>query len=183
MPVDDRYLLSYLEQLGISTSTVEHEPLRTVEDARRARTDQPGGHVKNLFLKDKNKRFWLLVALEDTSIDLKATAQLLEAQKFSFASADELADILGIVPGAVSPFAVINDELRQVSVVLDQRLLEVSPLNFHPLRNDRTTTIATSDFLKFLTEVNHPPRSVLLPAKVGITNPDNAAKPHELFIP
>jgi len=139
--------------------------LRTVEDAQRARGDLPGGHVKNLFLKDKNKRFWLLVALEDTSIDLKATAQILEAQKFSFANADELQSILGILPGAVSPFAVINDELRQVSVVLDERLLEISPLNFHPLRNDRTTTITTSDFLKFLDRVEHPPRSILFPAK------------------
>jgi Ala-tRNA(Pro) deacylase len=165
MPVDDQFLLSYLEQLGIATSTVEHEPLRTVEDAQRARGDLPGGHVKNLFLKDKNKRFWLLVALEDTSIDLKATAQILEAQKFSFANADELQSILGILPGAVSPFAVINDELRQVSVVLDERLLEISPLNFHPLRNDRTTTITTSDFLKFLDRVEHPPRSILFPAK------------------
>jgi Ala-tRNA(Pro) deacylase len=165
MPYDDQYLISFLEQLGISTHTVEHEPLRTVEDARRARTDPSGGHVKNLFLKDKHKRYWLLVALEDTSIDLKATAQLLEAQKFSFANADELAEVLGIAPGAVSPFAVINDEIQRVQVVLDQRLLEVSPLNFHPLRNDRTTTITTGDFLKFLDEVKHPPRSVLLPAK------------------
>jgi Ala-tRNA(Pro) deacylase len=165
MPFDEQYLISFLDRLGIKTSTVEHEPFFTVEDAQRARGDLPGGHVKNLFLKDKNKRHWLLVALEDTPIDLKSTAQLLDAQKFSFASADALAEFLGITPGAVSPFAVINDTAGQVRVVLDQRLLEISPLNFHPLRNDRTTTISTEDFLKFLDEVKHPPRSVLLPAK------------------
>ena len=150
-------LLNTLDELGIATNTIEHVPLRTVEEARQLRIELDGGQVKNLFLKDKKKKYWLLVALEDTIIDLKKTAKLLGTQKLSFASAEELHESLGIVPGAVSPFAVINDINNKVSVVLDERLVKVTPLNFHPLRNDRTTNITTKDFLKFLEIQNHAP--------------------------
>lgn len=163
MLLNSENLLTMLGEFGIDTNTIEHQPLRTVEESRCLRGNIEGGHVKNLFLKDKKKRYWLLVTLEDTMIDLKATAALLDAQKFSFANSDELFEMLGIIPGAVSPLAVINDVNGLVSVVLDQRLVEVSPLNFHPLRNDRTTTIATRDFLKFLEAVNHPPRIIRVP--------------------
>jgi Ala-tRNA(Pro) deacylase len=163
MSFDYEGLMARLKELDISTSTVEHPPLRTVEEAQRLRGDLPGGHVKNLFLKDKRRNYWLLVALEDAVIDLKATAAMLEAQKFSFASAEELDQMLGIIPGAVSPFAVINDQDERVSLVLDERLIECSPLNLHPLRNDRTTAIATNDFLKFLDATKHKPRLVRLP--------------------
>jgi Ala-tRNA(Pro) deacylase len=157
------YLLAYLAQLGINTTTIEHPPLRTVEESKSLRPEIEGGHVKNLFLKDKRKNYWLLTALESTIIDLKQTAQLLEAYKFSFANPDELMQFLGIIPGAVSPFAVINDTDKLVSVVLDERMVEVSPLNFHPLQNDRTTTITTPDFLNFLKATDHAPRIVRLP--------------------
>ena len=154
-------LLARLEELGIRTTTAGHPPLMTVEDSKRLRGELPGGHVKNLFLRDKRKKFWLLTTLEDLSIDLKAMAQKLGAGKFSFANAGELERTLGIAPGAVSPFAIINDAAGAVSVVLDRRMLEFSPLNFHPLRNDRTTTIATADFLRFLDAVAH--RPMILP--------------------
>ncbi len=163
MPFDSEYLIALLDKLNMKVVTVEHPPLRTVEESRRLRGDLKGGHVKNLFLKDKKKQYWLLVALEDTVIDLKATATLLGTQQFYFASPANLEQILGIVPGAVSPFAVINDQSKLVSVVLDQKLIKTSPLNFHPLRNDRTTTIDTSDFLRFLDEVKHPPRIICIP--------------------
>ncbi len=167
-------LMTMLADLGILTNTIEHPPLRTVEEAQRLRGHIVSGHVKNLFLKDKKKRYWLLVALEDTSVDLKVTAALLEAQKFSFASAEELQTILGIVPGAVSPLAIINDTDSLVSVVLDKRLLEISPLNFHPLRNDRTTAIATNDFLKFLEAVKHAPQIIDIPGQPALSVSSNA---------
>lgn len=163
MAFDCESLMARLNELEISTNTVEHPPLRTVDDAQRLRGDLPGGHAKNLFLKDKKKNYWLLVAPEDAAIDLKAAATVLEAQKFSFANAEELERMLGIVPGAVSPFAVINDQEQQVSLVVDERLIECSQLNFHPLRNDRTTAIATSDFLKFLEATKHKPKVLRLP--------------------
>jgi Ala-tRNA(Pro) deacylase len=172
MPYSCEQLLTTIADLGICTSTIEHPPLRTVEEAQRLRGHIEGAHVKNLFLKDKQKRYWLIVALEDTSIDLKATATVLGAQKFSFASAEELLVILGIVPGAVSPLAVINDIDNLVSLVLDKRLIDISPLNFHPLRNDRTTAIATTDFLKFLEAMKHTPQIIEIPQRLIAASPD-----------
>jgi len=164
MPFDCDGLMAKLSELGISTNTVEHAPLRTVEEARRLRGDLPGGHVKNLFLKDQKRNFWLIVTLEEATVDLKATAAVLDAKKFSFANPAELDQLLGIVPGAVSPFAVINDQEGLVSLVLDERLLDFSPLNFHPLRNDRTTAITPPDFLKFLSATAHEPRLIRIPS-------------------
>jgi Ala-tRNA(Pro) deacylase len=165
MPFDCDYLMNRFKELGLTTTTVEHPPLRTVEEAQRLRGDLPGGHVKNLFLKDKQKRYWLIVVEEDASVDLKALASQLEAVKFSFASAEELNQILGIIPGAVSPLAAINDVEGKVTVVLDKRLAAVSPLNFHPLRNDRTTAISVEDFLTFLKAIDHPPLLSSIPAR------------------
>ena len=163
MRADSQRLMILLDELGIATTTVEHPPLRTVEDSRRLRGNLKGGHVKNLFLKDKKGGYWLLAALEHTLIDLRAAAALLQAPRFSFANEAELDRLLGIVPGAVSPFAAINDVDGRVCVVLEQRVLDVALLNCHPLRNDQTTTIATGDLLRFLEAVGHPPRIIHLP--------------------
>lgn len=163
MPVDRQQLMVLLDQLGIVTTTVEHPPLRTIEDSRRLRGTLKGGHVKSLFLKDKKGGYWLLAALEQTRIDLRVTASLLEAPRFSFANEEELGRILGVVPGAVSPFAAINDADGRACIVLDRRVLDADLLNCHPLQNDRTTTIATGDLLRFLEAVGHPPRIIHLP--------------------
>jgi len=150
-------LLSRLHTLGIDAKTSTHPPLMTVEDAKRLRGDLPGGHVKNLFLRDKRERFWLLTTLEDTRVDLKRMAQRLEAGRFSFANADQLRALLGILPGSVSPLAVVNDTDRKVTVVLDEAMLAEDPLNVHPLCNDRTTTMPTADLLRFLESCGHKP--------------------------
>jgi Ala-tRNA(Pro) deacylase len=150
-------LLAHLASLGIDAKTSSHPPLRTVEDSKRLRGELPGGHVKNLFLRDKRGRYWLLTALEDARIDLKRMAQRLEAGRFSFASAEALKVLLGIEPGAVSPLAVINDREGKVTVVLDEVMLTHDPLNVHPLRNDRTTTMATGDLIRFLEACGHRP--------------------------
>jgi len=161
--MDSQQLIAFLDEQGIAHTTVEHPPLRTVDDSRRLRGNLAGGHVKNLFLKDKKSGYWLLAALEQTTIDLRIVAGLLAAPRFSFAKAEDLAQILGVIPGAVSPFAVANDTEVRVRVILDQRLLDLPLLNFHPLRNDRTTTIASTDLLKFLEAVHHPPQIIHLP--------------------
>lgn len=161
MPTNDcQQLMTMLADLNIATTTVEHPPLRTIDDSKRLRGDLPGGHAKSLFLKDKNGGYWLLVALEQTRVDLRAVASLLQAPRFSFASEADLARLLGIIPGAVSPFAVLNDVDGEVCVVLDTCLLNSAILNCHPLRNDRTTAIATGDLLTFLEHVRHPPRII-----------------------
>lgn len=162
-------LLAWLDTLGIAHSTVEHPPLRTVEDSKRLRGNLHGGHVKNLFLRDKKGGYWLLVALEAARIDLRHAATLLAAPRLSFAKAEELAALLGIQPGAVSPLAVVNDAVGKVQVVLDQAVLEISPLHLHPLRNDRTTALASADLLKFLAAAAHEPRILPLAASAAPT--------------
>ncbi|HOB61867.1 MAG TPA: prolyl-tRNA synthetase associated domain-containing protein [Candidatus Competibacteraceae bacterium] len=163
MAIDSQQLMTMLDTLGIATTTVEHPPLRTIEDSRRLRGHLPGGHAKNLFLKDKKGGYWLLVALEHTAVDLREAASLLQAPRFSFANAEALDRLLGVQPGAVSPFAAVNDVEGQVCVVLEQQVLDTERLNCHPLRNDRTTTIATTELLRFLDQIGHPPRIIRLP--------------------
>ncbi len=162
MTVTSDELLAYLASLGVAATTHEHPPLRTVEEAKRLRGDLPGGHVKNLFLRGKQDRYWLFTTLEDATVDLKALGRQLEAGRFSFGSAAALERMLGILPGAVSPLAAINDEAAAVTVVLDEALLAFEVLNVHPLRNDRTTALAPADLIRFLEASGHPPRLVHL---------------------
>ena len=117
----------------------------------------PGGHTKNLFLKDKKGRLFLLSALGDTVIDLTAVSKLIGAGRFSFGNADLLLQHLGVTPGSVTVFAVINDTDRRVTVVLDEALFAHDPVNFHPLRNDATTAVSPADMLKFVRATAHEP--------------------------
>ena len=153
----DAELYAYLGRLGIAVKTTNHPAVRTIEESKRLRGDMPGGHVKNLLLRNKKGDLWLVCALEDSAIDLKALAAELLSGRLSFASAEELEDALGISAGAVSPLAVINDEEQRVTVVLERRLVLLDRLNFHPLRNDATVTIDTPDLLRFLTATSHAP--------------------------
>jgi Ala-tRNA(Pro) deacylase len=156
-------LFAFLDQLGIAHATVTHAPLFTVEQSQALRGSIAGGHTKNLFLKDKKGALVLLTALEDAVIELKGLHRRIGGRgRFSFASAALMRESLGIEPGAVTPFAVMNDRDRRVSVILDADLMRHEKLNAHPLRNTMTTTIASSDLLKFLDATGHPPRIVEL---------------------
>ena len=148
-------LYARLAELGIAWTTHAHKPVFTVEEARALRGTLPGGHTKNLFLKDKKDGLWLVVLREELSVDLNALARQLAAPRFSFGSPERLIAALGVAPGSVTPFALINDAAAQIRVVLDEGMLALDPLNFHPLRNDRTTAVATSDFLKFVRAGGH----------------------------
>lgn len=150
MPATEADLFAFLDQLGIATRTVRHRPVFTVEEAQSVRDDLPGGHTKNLFLKDKKGALWLVVAEETAAVDLKTLPARIGAGRLSFANAAALKDVLGIAPGSVSPFALINDTAHVVRLVLDARLLRLDPLNFHPLDNSATTAIAAHDLLAFL---------------------------------
>jgi Ala-tRNA(Pro) deacylase len=151
-------LFDYLDGLGIAHNTVSHPPLFTVEQSRTLRGQIPGGHTKNLFLRDRNDALFLVVTLEDARVDLKTLHRKLDAGRFSFGSANLLRDVLGVEPGSVSPFGVINDAAGRVTVVLDKPMLEFDTLNFHPLDNTMTTAIAGDDLLGFLQASGHPPR-------------------------
>lgn len=150
-------LLAYLDGLGIETRTFEHPPVFTVEEARRLRGTLPGAHSKSLFLRNKKGRMWLVVTLEDRYIDLKDLGERLGAGRLSFGSPDRLMRYLGVIPGAVTPFGVFNDREGAVTVALDRQMLEVDPLNFHPLDNTKTTAISTEGLLRFLHATDHPP--------------------------
>ena len=148
-------LFSYLDSLGISHSTVTHEPLFTVQDRSAAVDALPGAHCKNLFLKDDNKQFWLLVALQHTQIKLKPFGKSVGAPNLRFAKEDMLKKYLGVTPGAVTPFGLINDQEHAVRVVVDQEIFKHAVVNFHPLVNTATTTISADDFKKFLASIGN----------------------------
>jgi Ala-tRNA(Pro) deacylase len=158
MPRTPAELFAYLDRLGIAHRTVTHPPLFTVEQSQALRGRIPGGHTKNLFLKAKTGALFLVVALEDARIDLKHLHQRLGTSRFSFGSAERLHETLGVVPGAVTPFAAINDTTLSVTVVLDAEMMRHETLNYHPLDNTQTTTIARDDLVKFLTATGHVPR-------------------------
>lgn len=158
-------LYARFTELGIGWKTYEHAPVFTVEDASALYAQQPGGHTKNLFLKDKKDGLWLVVARDDLSIDLSALSKQLGAPRFSFGSADLLMETLGVAPGSVTPFALMNDDARRVRCVLDDAMLALEPLNFHPLRNDRTTAIAATDLLRFVRSVSAEPVIAVLPVR------------------
>jgi Ala-tRNA(Pro) deacylase len=162
MPATPDDLFAFLDRLQIRHRTVSHPPLFTVEESRRLRGQIPGGHTKNLFLKDKRGALLLVVALEDAAIDLKSLHRRLGASRFSFGSPDILRETLGIEPGAVTPFGAINDLARRVEVVLDQAMLSHETLNYHPLVNTMTTSIGRADLVRFLEATGHPPRIALV---------------------
>lgn len=158
MPATRADLLARLDALGLAATTVDHPPLFTVEESRRLRGQIPGAHTKNLFLKCKKGTLWLVVALEDAGIDLKRLHRTLGSGRLSFGSPELLQSALGVPPGSVTPFAMINDTGRQVTLVLDAGLMRHDCLNFHPLENTATTSIARDDLLAFLRAYGHEPR-------------------------
>lgn len=159
MPATPDQLFAFLDDLGIAHPTVTHPPLFTVEQSQSLRGQIPGGHTKNLFLRDKKQSVYLVTALEDAEIDLKGLHRVLGASgRFSFGSSDLLLELLGVTPGSVTPFGVINDTAGRVTVVLDAALMEHAIINAHPLTNTMTTSIAREDLVKFLEATGHTPR-------------------------
>jgi Ala-tRNA(Pro) deacylase len=163
-PFTPDQLFVRLDALGIAHRTHSHPPVFTVAEAAALRGQLPGGHCKSLFLKDKKAGLWLVVALEERPIDLKRLATALGAPRFSFGSAELLAAVLGVRPGSVTPFALVNDTAHRVAVVLDRAMLDYNPLNYHPLENDRTTAIVPADLLRFIADCGHRPQIVDLDA-------------------
>jgi Ala-tRNA(Pro) deacylase len=160
MPAAESDLFRRLDALGIRTATVRHPPVFTVEEARAHRGAIPGGHCKSLFLRDKTGAMFLVVMREDARLDIKALQGLLGTGKLSFGSPDLMRAVLGVEPGSVTPFSLVNETAREVQVVLDGVMMREPRLNYHPLTNTATTTIATADLLAFVRAQGHEPRIV-----------------------
>jgi Ala-tRNA(Pro) deacylase len=156
MPKTEAELFAFLADLGISVSTVRHPPLYTVADSQSLRGEIPGGHTKNLFLKDKKDNFFLVSVGEDAVVDLKQIHTIIgAASRVSFGKPEMLMELLGVIPGAVTVFGLINDTQRRVKVVLDQDLMAHDVINAHPLINEATTSITSADLIRFVEATGH----------------------------
>jgi len=161
MPTTRDDLAAYLAELGIAATTVEHVAVFTVEESQELRGTIPGAHSKNLFLKDKKDALFLVVAVEDTVIDLKGLHRHIgAASRLSFGRPELLMETLGVVPGSVTPFGLINDRPPRVNVVLDARLVAAEIVNFHPLVNTATTSLPSAGLMTFIRATGHEPRVV-----------------------
>ena len=148
--IRSKELSACLERLEIATQTYSHPAVFTVQESYAIQEHIPGVHCKTLFLKDQSGEYVLAIAEQDRRIDLKQVAKSLGLKRMSFAKAEEVWDLLGVKPGSVTPFALLNEKSGRVRVALDRSLLEASSLNYHPLTNTQTTTIRTSDLLRFI---------------------------------
>jgi Ala-tRNA(Pro) deacylase len=162
-PATPEQLLARLEALGVQATTHRHPPVFTVEEAQALKGDLPGAHTKNLFLRDKKGAMWLIVALFDRKIDLLSLSKVLGVSgRLSFGSADRMIRFLGVTPGAVTPFAIVNDHGGAVSVAVDEGLRDQEIWNAHPLDNAMTTAVRGEDMVRFLEAEGHSPVWVAL---------------------
>ena len=166
-PFGRAQLFAFLDAHGVDHATTEHAPVFRVEEGAAIKAALPGGHSKNLFLKDARGQLWLISALGETVIDLKRTARVIGAGKLSFGSPERLWEALGVRPGAVTALALVNDPGRRVRFVIDAALLASDPLNFHPLSNDATTAIPRVGFARFLAALGREPQVVDFEAMGG----------------
>ena len=158
MPKTPEDLFSYLDGLGIEVATISHPPLYTVADSQSLRGTLEGGHTKNLFLKDKKDNFFLVTVEEDAVVDLKQIHHAIgAASRVSFGKPAALMELLGVIPGSVTVFGLINDTAGRVKLVLDAPLMEHAIINAHPLTNEATSSISREDLLKFIEATGHEP--------------------------
>lgn len=150
MPATEAELFAFLDAHGVAHHTYRHPKVFRVDEGHEIKAAMPGGHTKNLFLKDAKDQLWLISALGETAIDLKRLPAFIGSARLSFGSAERLYEALGVTPGSVTAFALINDPEHRVRFVLDKALLDHDPVNFHPLSNDATTAVSRAGFLAFL---------------------------------
>ncbi|KCZ51157.1 prolyl-tRNA synthetase associated domain-containing protein [Hyphomonas pacifica] len=148
-------LFAYLDELGIAHSTHWHEPTFTVEEGRDLKARLPGGHTKNLFLKDKDGTLVLIAAEAHSQLKLNQLHKLIGTKRLSFGPAELMQEVLGVQPGSVTAFALMNDRAGRVHFLVDAALTEHEPVNFHPMTNTGTTAISRADFRKFVEATGH----------------------------
>ena len=157
-------LFAFLDKLGIATRTVEHAAVFTVEESEKLHRELPGGHTKNLFLKDAKDQLFLVIAEAHASIDMKALHKTLGCARLSFGKPELLLEVLVVTPGSVTALSLVNDRQSRITVIIDAELMEFETINSHPLTNTATTNIGREDLLKFIRATGHAPRIVQLPA-------------------
>ena len=160
MPSDSEDLFRRFEELGISHETHEHPAVFTVEEAQQHCAHLPGAHCKNLFFKDKKGALWLAVLLDEREVDIKALQKAMGAGRLSFGKPELLMEVLGVIPGAVTPFGLINDRDTRIGVFLDGEMMAADLVNF---RNDATTAIAPADLRRFIAACGHEAQDLHFP--------------------
>lgn len=171
MPANRQDLLDCLTALEIAHETVDHPPIFTVEEGRALKATMPGGHSKNLVLKDKRGDLFLAVAWADTRVDLVGLGKAVGAKgRLSFAKPDLMTATMGVIPGAVTPFALMNDTASALkSVHLDRAFLDFDRIWFHPLENTASTAVKPADLLKFMAHYGFDPKIMDLADPLGHT--------------
>ena len=161
-------LLAFLDRIGVAQTTLDHPAVFRVGEGSEIKARLPGAHTKNLFLKGEDGSLCLVVAMASTRVDLKGLAKMLRAGRFSFGKPELLLEVLGVPPGSVTAFAVINDVDRRVRLIVDQELMEHETINCHPLENTATTNIARDDLLRFIRACGHEPIVAVLAASTPV---------------
>ncbi len=157
LPTPASALLRILGDLDIANRLYHHQPVFTVEESLEIERDMPGAHCRNLFVRDKKEIMFLVVAQNETMIDLKKLSGLLDCGRLSFGSAERLWTHLGVRPGSVCPFAIINDKDNAVTIVLDKSMMENNIVNYHPMENHMTVGLSPDDLVKFIKYTGHEP--------------------------
>jgi Ala-tRNA(Pro) deacylase len=157
MPATRADLFAFLDAHGIAHATLEHPPVFRVGEGEEIKAALPGLHTKNLFLKDAKGRLWLVSARAETVVDLKRLPAVIGSARLSFGAEPLLLEALGVRPGSVTAFAVLNDPDQRVTLVLDAALFEADPVNFHPLSNDATTAVSRAGLLRFMDALRRRP--------------------------
>ena len=157
-PKPAQELFALLDSLGIAHETLQHEPVFTVAESESLRDRIPGGHTKNLFVKDKKDQYFVLTVEENATVDLKTVHKVIDASsRVSFGKPEKMMEYLGVIPGSVTVLGAINDTTNAVTFVLDSDLMKHELINAHPLSNDATTTIGNNDLIRFLEATGHTP--------------------------
>lgn len=157
LPTTATALLAQLTALGISYRLYHHQPVFTVEESLEIERDMPGAHCRNLFVRDKKDRMFLVVAQNETMVDLKKLSTLLDCGRLSFGSPDRLWTYLGVRPGSVCPFSITNDKGNDVTIVLDQSMMAHDIVNYHPMENHMTIGLSPADLVRFIEQTGHAP--------------------------
>ncbi|MEM6780481.1 MAG: prolyl-tRNA synthetase associated domain-containing protein [Pseudomonadota bacterium] len=157
LPTSPESLMTKLDDLDINYTRYDHEAVFTVAESEKLDAEIPGVHCRNLFVRDKKKNMFLVVLPNEVEVDMKKLAPVIDAGRLSFGSADRLWENLGVRPGSVCPFAIINDIDKNVKIVLDKGMMEADIVNYHPLINTMTLGLSPSDLLKFVQDNGHEP--------------------------
>lgn len=157
MPISRQELFDFFDAHGIAHRTIDHPPVFTVKESQSVKINLSGAHTKNLFLKDKSAAHFLICAEMQTSIRLNRLHPVIGCKRLSFGKPDKMLELLGVLPGSVTLFSVINDTSGDVRLIIDRKLVDARSVNFHPLSNDATTAISSADMLKFAGAAGHDP--------------------------